>query len=194
MLAAIDFETTGLVAGWHEPIQIAIVPLGDDLEPCLDERFYWRIRPNHPERASREASETHRLDLDAEAPDAERVADYLIDWINRQNRLCIKSDAGRVYPLCHNWAFESAFFQAWLGQPLVNLLFGHHAADTVSVARAINDRERFYGRKIKFPRLSLNSLCKQLGVVNDRPHDALEDAVATARVYRRLLIQSELAS
>ena len=186
MLAAIDFETTGLIAGWHEPIQIAIVPLGKDLEPIITERFYWRIRPNHPERASREASETHRLDLDAEAPDEDTVADWLIEWISRLSRLPGLS-YGRLQPLCHNWAFESAFFNAWLGRPLVELLFGYHARDTVSVAAAINDRATLCGEKVPFKSLSLKAICKRLQIVNDRPHDALGDAVATARVYRRLV-------
>lgn len=42
-------------------------------------------------------------------------------------------------------------------------------------------------RALPFPRISLGDLCKQLGVVNSGPHDALWDAVAEAEVYRRML-------
>src|SRR3989304_985946 len=51
LLASIDLETTGLRAGYHEPIQIAVVPLNSDIRPLEGVRpFYTTIRPEHPER------------------------------------------------------------------------------------------------------------------------------------------------
>jgi DNA polymerase III epsilon subunit-like protein len=43
------------------------------------------------------------------------------------------------------------------------------------------------GCKIPFNRVGLTSLCRQLGITNDRPHDAYYDALAEAAVYRALL-------
>jgi DNA polymerase III epsilon subunit-like protein len=46
LLASIDLETTGLQAGYHEPIQIAIVPLNSDIRPLEGVRsFYTTIKP-----------------------------------------------------------------------------------------------------------------------------------------------------
>jgi DNA polymerase III epsilon subunit-like protein len=48
MLAFIDVETTGLVPGWHEMIDIGVVMTELDGTP-VDE-FFLRIQPAHPER------------------------------------------------------------------------------------------------------------------------------------------------
>ena len=51
-MAAVDIETTGSVVGYHEIIQIAIVPLTPDLDPWDKAPFYMDIRPDFPERGS----------------------------------------------------------------------------------------------------------------------------------------------
>ena len=54
LLASIDLETTGLQAAYHEPIQIAIVPLNSDIRPWkASARSTRTIRPEHPERQER---------------------------------------------------------------------------------------------------------------------------------------------
>jgi DNA polymerase III epsilon subunit-like protein len=51
LLASIDLETTGLKAGFHEPIEIAVVPLNSDFRPLEGVRsFYTTTRPEFPER------------------------------------------------------------------------------------------------------------------------------------------------
>jgi DNA polymerase III epsilon subunit-like protein len=44
LLASIDLETTGLQAGYHEPIQIAVAPLNSDIRPLEGVRQA-RIKP-----------------------------------------------------------------------------------------------------------------------------------------------------
>jgi DNA polymerase III epsilon subunit-like protein len=54
MLASIDVETTGLLAGVHEIVQIGLVPLDGDLNPCENHRpFYHHICPQYPENAQK---------------------------------------------------------------------------------------------------------------------------------------------
>ena len=36
LLCSVDTETTGLRAGYHELIQLGVVPLDGDLKPCLE--------------------------------------------------------------------------------------------------------------------------------------------------------------
>ena len=53
LMAAVDLETTGTRPGYHEIIQIAVVPLDSDFKPLADVRpFYTLVKPNHPERES----------------------------------------------------------------------------------------------------------------------------------------------
>lgn len=187
LLAAIDLETTGVRAGYHEIIQIAVVPLNSDLRPNPDIRpFYWNVAPKHLERADRIASKVHGLDLVEVAmhsPDADRVADMLIDWFEKLNLPFER----RLIPLAHNWAFEHSFLTAWLGMTLRDKLFHCLPRDAMMLALAINDRAAFLGQKPPFAQVSLPYLCKHFGVINSKPHDAYCDCLAEAEVYRCLL-------
>jgi DNA polymerase III epsilon subunit-like protein len=175
MIASIDFETTGLKFGWHEPIQLAVVALDDRFEPC--DIFQSLIRPEHPERQSVAAAATHGMELPIDAPSAEIVADRLAAWCKGR----------RLSPLAHNWSFEYGFLGAWLGEPLRDELFSYRGRDTAVLAAAVNDRAVLAGREAPFKSVSLAALCRHFGVVNEHAHDALSDALATARLYRRLL-------
>lgn len=187
LLAAIDFETTGRRPGYHEIIQVAIVPLDQELQPTnAAPTFYINIRPNHMERCEKDAAYVHGIDLDMlqlHAPSQDRAIDLLCEWFNQldlpQSRV--------VVPLAHNWAFESAFLKGWLGPDLVDRMFHSHGRDSMILAASINDKAFFNGEKLVFPKLGLVALCAQLGIPYENAHDALADCKATAEVYRRLL-------
>lgn len=187
LMVAIDFETTGSVAGHHEIIQIGVVPLNADLRPSEHLRpGYWNIAPKHPERAQREATAIHGLDL-AElvlnAPCSEKVADLLVEWFEALDLPVGK----KLTPIAHNWAFESSFGKAWLGDKLFNHIFHFHPRDSMTYALSLKDRAAFAGEPVPFDHVGLGPLCKHFGITNARPHDALCDAVAEAEVYRALL-------
>lgn len=187
LIAAIDFETTGTQAGYHEPIQIAVVPLNSDLRPLDGVRsFYTSMAPLHPERADPMATRAHGLDVEylaATAPHPERVQDLLIEWFEALELPIQKS----IVPLAHNWAFENSFLKAWLGQKLTERIFFSHARDAMTYALAMNDKSFFMAEKAPFNSVSLTSLCKHFNIVNPKPHDALCDSLAEAEVYRNLL-------
>jgi len=187
ILAAIDFETTGRRPGYHEVIQVAILPLDQHLQPHTEiPSFYLNIRPNHPERCEKGAGLVHGIDMDLlqlHAPGQARAIDMLCDWFRDidlpQNRL--------VIPLAHNWAFESSFLKGWLGPSLVDQIFHSHGRDSMGLAASLNDRAFFIGEPIPFPKLSLVMLCRQLGILYENAHDAMADCRATAELYKRLL-------
>lgn len=187
LMAAIDLETTGTQPGHHEIIQIAIVPLDDDIKPLAGVRpFYTQIKPEHPERESVAAQQKHKIpmtELLLHAPESERVKDWLVEWYEGL-RLPFKRC---LVPLAHNWAFESSFLKAWLGVAMVDQIFHSHARDSMLYAIALNDRAICAGDKAPFDRVSLGSICKKLNIVNTNPHDALADCLAGAEVYRNLL-------
>ena len=188
LMVAIDFETTGLRAGYHEILQIAVVPLNADLRPNPDLRpFYHNIAPKHPERSEPGAGQVHKLNLEdlmLHAPSSEKVADLLVEWWERLDLPVGKT----LVPLAHNWAFEASHGKAWLGDDLFGQLFHGHARDGMLFATSLNDRSSFAGEAALFSRVGLNSLCKHFGIVNENPHDALSDALAEAEVYRALLL------
>lgn len=187
LMVSMDFETTGLEAGYHEIVQIGIVPLNADLQPSKEIRpFYHNLAPKHAERASGIAGRVHGLDLAdlmLNALSSERVADLLVDW-------CEALELPRdkiLMPLGFNWEFEASHGKAWLGQELFNQIFHGHARDGMRLAISMNDRASFAGETIPFQYVSLKSICKYFGIVNETPHDALSDALTEAKAYRALL-------
>jgi DNA polymerase III epsilon subunit-like protein len=188
ILAAMDYETTGTVPGYHEVIQVGIVPLDADLRPSKVVRpFYHNIAPLYPERQEHGAGDVHKLDLNwlqENAPSHERVADLLVDWWEK-----LDLPVGRkVTPLAHNYEFEAGFSRGWLGHDLFNDLFYWGARDGMRLAMSMNDRAAFAGEPLPFNLVGLEALCKKFGVVNENPHDALADSYAEAEVYRSLLL------
>lgn len=187
LMAAVDVETTGRRAGYHEIIQIAIVPLNSDLRPLEDMRpFYSLVRPEYPERQERASGFVHGISIDElllTAPSSDRVKDYLVEWFNKLDLPFQKI----LVPLAHNWAFESGFLKAWLGVDMTDRIFHSHARDSMSEAISLNDRAAFMGEKVPFNRVGLGPLCRHFGITNENPHDALSDCLAEAQVYRALL-------
>ncbi len=188
LLASVDVETTGRRPGYHEIIQIAVVPLNSDLRPLDGVRpFYHNVKPIFPERAETRASYVHGIKIEElilHAPEPGKVADLLREWWEK-----LDLPAGKtLVPLAHNWAFESSFLTAWLGIDEKGTLFHSHARDAMLLALTMNDRAAFAGEKAPFNGVGLESLCRKFNVANPSPHDALCDALAEAEVYRSLIV------
>ena len=188
LLAAVDLETTGRRAGYHEPIQIAVVPLNSDLRPNTALRpFYTTIKPLYPERQEKRAGHVHGIDINElvlHAPHPDKVADLLVEWVEQLDLPFNKC----LIPLAHNWAFESGFLKAWMGIDIAEQIFHSHARDAMLFAAALNDKAAFQGEPILFNFLGLAPLCKHFNIVNEKAHDALSDCFAEAEVYRALLL------
>ena len=185
LMAAVDLETTGTRVGYHEIIQVAVQPLDSELRPVY-RPFYTNVAPKFPERADWQASQVHGLNLyklQQEAPTLEKVADLLVEWFESLDLPFNK----RLVPLAHNWSFEAGFLTDWLGDQCKNLMFHVHPRDSMLYAVAVNDRACFEGLRPPFGSVALGSLCLNLGVVNENPHDALADARAEAALYYQLL-------
>jgi DNA polymerase III epsilon subunit-like protein len=182
-IAAVDVETTGVDSNFHEVVQIGLVLLDQDLNPT-EKRFYHNIRPDYPGRIDPGAVAINQLTMDIldEAPSQLQVADWLLEWYEGLNL----GMGAKLIPLAHNWTFEYRFLSAWLGSKLRDEIFHFHPRDAMVYALGINDRYGLCGA-VPFEKVSLAYLCDFFGIVNEKPHDALADAIAEAKVYKALL-------
>lgn len=187
IMCAVDVETTGREPGYHEIIQIGVLPLDSNLRVVENiHPFYTTIKPEYPKRAERTASNVHGLDLahlQKHAPDKWKVADLFDGWFQKLDLPFRKS----IVPLAHNWQFEAGFLKAWLGMESFNHFFHCHPRDSMLLALSLNDRAAMRGVDIYFPYVGLSRLCRHFKVRNENAHDALSDARAEAEVYRSLL-------
>ena len=190
-LCAIDIETTGLDPNWHEMIQIAILPLDSNIQP-LDGSlpFYLKVCPEHPERADKKAMEVNQMnfaDIAIRGVDREMAKDMLRDWIADLELPVTKGGfSKKVMPLGQNYAFDKGFLQSWLGVEQYDEFFFYHYKDTMIATEYLNDRAAMHAEKVPFSKNGLSYLCNLLKVKRERSHDALQDCLATAEVYRKI--------
>lgn len=188
-LASIDVETTGRVGGYHEIIQIAIVPMNMDLTIANVSPFNFYIKPEYPERAENEATRIHGIDifdLQLNAPSSSKVLEYLIDWFKN---LPISFNK-RLTPLAHNWAFERSFLLPWMGPEFMDSIFTPYPRDTMLLANSFNDRAALIGAKIPFPNIGLKAMCRIFGIDHQQHHNSLNDAIVTAKLYSKMIYSS----
>ncbi len=185
ILAALDLETTGLMDGYHEIVQVAVVPLDTNLDPMDVSPFCMYIKPDHPKRATPRAMEVNGIDMDflMTCPDKWQVAACFDEWYENFGML---ADKKLVY-LTQNAPFDVSFMKQWLGILGFEKYFHRRGRDTMFLAAGLNDQAAWKNNPIPFSRVGLKDLCKALGVPLDNHHDALADCIATAKVYRELL-------
>lgn len=184
LLSVVDTETTGLIDGYHDLVQVAVVPLDENLDP-LGSPFYMNIRPEFPERATKEAMKKNGLKMEdlLLSPSRWDAAD-MFDQYFEDLRL---PRGKRIAFLTHNGPHDIPFVKSWLGAAAFAKYFHYQSRDSMYLATGYNDAAAFKCRPIPFPDIGLKPLCKKFGILLDQHHDALADCVATAQVYRELL-------
>ena len=187
LLCAIDTETTGLHPGKNDIIEIAIVPLGEDLKVLQQVPiFHLFMQPGHPENISPEAMKVNKIDLAKlaiEGVDPFTGADLLDRWFANIGLVPGK----KICPLGQNWPFDGAFIKSWIGPENFEAIFSHRFRELTSAILFCNDRDYFAHRRIRFPQVNLGAVAKELDVKHARAHTALDDALVLAECYRRMM-------
>ena len=187
LICAIDTETTGLVPGYNDLVQMAIVPLNDKFQQNKAVPiFYIDLKPVRPENAHPKAMQVNGLKLAnllTDGMDPFQAADLFETWFKALGLGPNK----KIMPLGHNYKFDEGFLREWLGDATYEQFFHYEVRDTKSVALFHSDKTWWKADDIQFPKRSLSYVAGRLGIQNERAHDALGDAVTTAEVYRRLL-------
>lgn len=194
-LCAIDVETTGLDPFVHEIVQICILPLDSNVVPRKDViPFYIEIRPEFPERRDPEAMTVTKLDMNKimeRGHDREKAKDLLVEW---SNKLGLPLTRGgnykcKIMPLWHNGKFDYCFILGWLGVELYGELFHGLDRDTMHTTLYQNDKAAAHAEDVPFKKNKLSWVANALDIEDDPTHDALQDCLATAAVYRKLINQ-----
>lgn len=162
--AVVDIETSGLSLRRHRILQVAVVTVEggqvvDEWSSLVKLRWPWqRVGPSVLHGISRRSLRS-----------APRRADVLAELGRRLE--------GAVFT-AHNAAFDWSFIERASRRDGVALRPLSRLC-TLRLSRGL-DPERKRSHR-------LADLCERYGVVNDRPHDALFDARATATVLPHLL-------
>lgn len=189
LLCAVDVETTGLRSGYHDIWQIAILPLDSFIKPFRDILpFYMDIKVKFPDRIDFKAIKLPREEFarrQQAAIDPFSCADLLDEWFDRLKLAVHK----KLVPLAQNWPFDRGFLIEWLGISSFEHIFYPVYRDTMVAAAFDSDLADFRTEKVLFTQYNLPFLSTRLGVKNEKPHDALQDAITTAECYRRMLLR-----
>jgi len=177
VLAFLDVETTGLVPGYHEMIDLGLVMT--DTEGVPIDSLFIRIQPEHPERLSDGARDVNAFDADrwkelgALSPGA--AIDSLVHFHQR-----VAGDRTVLLVAFNSW-FDAAFMDHLFRsqESSWRTLYHYFVLDIPSMAWAQGYRD-----------LTGAELARRLGVV-DEPHVAEEHtgitgAMLNVRLYQAL--------
>jgi DNA polymerase III epsilon subunit-like protein len=191
-LCAIDTETTGLEPGWNEIVQLAIVPLDSQIKPRKDVLpLNMFIKPEHPERAYKEAMKVNKMtlaELAIKGFDSDKARDLLTEWVDKLDLPYTKhGNRKKIIPLGQNYGFDRGFISHWLGLDEYERMFHYHYRDTMIASHYLNDRSAFHAEPVPFPKSNLSYLAKTLSIDHSGAHDALADCLMSAEVYRQMI-------
>lgn len=190
LLCVIDCETTGLIPGHHDIIQICVLPLNNKLKPRKDVMpFYMTMQPRRPENIDWKAMSINKLqlcDIMQRSMDAWKVADLFDEWFERLKLPMYR----RIMVLGKNWPFDREFIKDWLGNESFFQFFDGRVRDLQSTTLFLNDRANFAAESSPFSEHKLSAVCTTLNVEYLDKHDALADCVATAEAYRKAIMLS----
>lgn len=195
LLCAIDCETSGEVPGYHDLLQVCVLPLDYKLEPWTDiTPFYMLIQPKRPEYFGKKSefndlevqNRIKKLFCQAQVDGVEpyKAADLFDEWIKNLKLAYNK----RIAPLAQNWPFDREFIIDWLGRESFKQYFDPRFRDTMASACYDNDRADFRIEPVPYNKVNLTWLCRVHKIENPRAHDALADCIATAKLYKSMVM------
>jgi DNA polymerase III alpha subunit (gram-positive type) len=177
LLAHLDVETTGLVPGYHEMIDLGLVLT--DLEGRVLDSVFFRVLPRHPERLSEGARRVNAFDVETWRAHGALAPEAAVDSLVRFHR---RAAAGRnVLLVAFNSQFDAAFldhlFRArgstW------RQLYHYFVLDIPSMAWALGYRD-----------LTNSALAARLGVADEprvaEEHTGITGAMLNVRIYQAL--------
>lgn len=188
--AVVDVETTGDIDGYHEIVQICVLPATYQLE--IDDSitpFLVRVQPDFPERIPHDLPLVNRkLAHECEISGYSKMvtANMFDEWFEQW----YTPYEQRLIPIGMNFSFDRGFIRYWLGPEHYNLYFDSRVRDVSTVVQFFNDR--FYKASCEgtpFSKTKLKDIANKLKIPieHDALHDAFYDCQLTLEVYKKLL-------
>jgi DNA polymerase III epsilon subunit-like protein len=178
LLAFIDIETTGLVPGWHEMIDIGIALA--TVDGRVVDTLFLRIQPEHPERLSAGARAVNAFDAERWQTLGALAPGVAIDSILAFHRRVAGSRPTLM--VAFNSQFDAAFLDHLFRSHGTSWreMYHYFVLDLPSMAWSLGLRD-----------LRAPALAERLGVP-DEPHVAeqhtgISGAMVNVRIYRALL-------
>ena len=197
-LVCIDFETTGLKAGYNEIFQIAAIRVDENFN-ATDDVFQQYISIQYPDRFTQEAQNVTKItpDMLTKYPPQSVVRDMFVAWIKKISPVCqIIDPFGQNY-----YGFDTKFMEPFLDfdRTPEKSLFNRHllrqtidlrwkAMDFTNWLRPINEL-KFQTEQRHYKTLENNQLgtiAQFCGVINENAHSAIDDVKTTIVCYKRL--------
>lgn len=177
LLAHLDVETTGLVAGYHEMIDAGWVIT--DLEGRVVDTLHIRIQPEHPERLSPGAARVNGFDAARWQQMGALTTRQAVDTIIAFNRR-VAGDK-HVLLVAFNSQFDTAFLDALMRREghTWRELFHYFVLDIPSMAWSLGYRDLTGGALA-----SALNLPDEPRVAED--HTGITGALLNVRIYRAL--------
>ncbi len=169
-LAFIDIETTGLTAGYHQIIEIAIIR--EDLNGI--DVYHTRIKPNDIHRADKKALEINGYND--------------VEWIDAPFHYEVVEQIAEKLNGCtlvgHNVKFDHEFIEDLCWRHKVKLNCKHRMIDTITLAH-----EHLYFMKSH----NMDSLRRFFNMSSYGSHRALKDCHDMRLIYYKLLRASAVS-
>jgi DNA polymerase III alpha subunit (gram-positive type) len=177
LLAFIDIETTGLVPGWHEAVDVGVVVT--DLEGQVLDQHFVRVQPDHPERLSEGARRVNAYDSATWKVSGALTAAAAAESLTRFHRR-VAGDRPTLM-VAFNSQFDAAFldhlFRA--SGSTWRMLYHYFVLDVPSMAWALGYRD-----------LTNGDLARRLGVADEprvaQDHTGITGAMLNVRIYQAL--------
>lgn len=167
---SVDVETAGPNPGTYSLLSIGACLVSDPAQ-----RFYVELQPVHEEVAG-EALQVNGLSMETlksrGQPPVEAMKRFA-DWVER-----VAAD-GRPVFVAFNAAFDWMFVADYFHQFLGRNPFGHKALDMKAFFMGM--------RGIQWEETGFDEITRHYQLDMALPHHALEDAVAQAHLFRRML-------
>jgi DNA polymerase III epsilon subunit-like protein len=171
--AGVDVETTGLVAGVHEIIQIGIAVFDPKTYELTGGTFKSDIKPLKKFAIDPKAVEMNGFVYSDALPEPHQVRSALINWKEEM------FGDSLILPLGHNYdGFDKNFLKLWLGD-WYDKIFDYHSKDSWKLIETLVE----IGLLPSNMKLRLPSIAEYFGI-RGQFHDALEDATLSVKVYK----------
>jgi DNA polymerase-3 subunit epsilon len=170
-LLFVDTETTGLDPTKHELLEVAAIRCSPDGLNIIS-TYEAKLKPLHIETAEKKALEVNKYSAEEWTDEKCTPPEIVVDNLQKM--------AGNTVLIGHNVSFDEGFLSPLFTRLGMKVPWGYHKVDTVALAWPLFLYTPAEG-------VSLEKVCRFLGVERMPTHRAADDAAACRQIYLKLV-------